>query len=76
VIENNKNMRVELTRLRVIENSKTMRVKSTRVRVKSTRMRVVKITTSTKIKLKKAKHWAGACRSKVYVYYYEFIVIF
>jgi hypothetical protein len=52
----------------VIENNKTMRVESTRVRVESTRMRVVKKTTTTKIKLKKAMPGAGACRSKVYVY--------
>jgi ubiquitin len=34
---------------------------------------VVKKTTTT---TKKAKHRAGACRSKVYVYYDEFKVIF
>jgi hypothetical protein len=50
-----------------------MRVESTRVRVESTRMRVVKKNNNNK---KKAKHGAGACRSKVYVCYYEFKVIF
>jgi hypothetical protein len=54
-------VRVDFTRKRMIEN-KTMRVKSSR-------MRVVK-------KTKKAKHGVSACRSKVYVYYDEFKVIF
>jgi hypothetical protein len=56
-------VRVDSKRLRVIEN-KTMRVKSTRVRVETALMRVVKK------KQQKAKHGAGACRSKVYVYDY------
>jgi hypothetical protein len=63
---------VDFTRLHVIEN-KTMRVESTRLRVESTRMRVVK---KNHYNNKKAKHGASACRSKIYVYYYEFKVIF
>jgi hypothetical protein len=43
------------------------------VRVESTRMRVVK---KQQKKKRKAKHGAGACRSKVYVFYDEFRVIF
>jgi hypothetical protein len=71
VIEN-KTMRVESTRMHVIENNKTMRVESTRVQVESTRMRVVK----KKQQHKKKLSTAGACRSKFYVYYGEFKVIF
>jgi hypothetical protein len=37
-------------------------------------MRLVKKTTTTK--KQKPKHGAGACRSKVYVFYDEFKVIF
>jgi hypothetical protein len=44
------------------------------LRVDLTRMRVARKTT-TQIK-KKSKHVAGACRSKVYVFYDEFKVIF
>jgi hypothetical protein len=50
-----------------------MWVESTRMRFESTRMRVVKKYNNNK---KKAKHGAGAYRSKVNVYYDEYKVIF
>jgi hypothetical protein len=57
-------VRVDFTLKLVIEH-KTMRVNLTRMHV------VEKKQTQ-----QKAKHVAGACRSKVYVYYDEFKVIF
>jgi hypothetical protein len=62
-----KNLRVDFTRRRVIEN-KTMRVESTH-------MRVVKKKQQQQQK-QKVKHGAGACRSKIYVFYDEFKLIF
>jgi hypothetical protein len=58
-------MQVDLTR---------MHVETTRMRAESTRMRVVG--KKQQQKKQKAKHGAGACRYKVYVYYDEFKVIF
>jgi hypothetical protein len=54
----------------VIEH-KNNRVNLTRMRVESTRVRVV----IKQQQQQKTNHVAGACRSKVYVYYEEFKVI-
>jgi hypothetical protein len=56
----------------VIEN-KNMRVDLTRMLVKTTSMRLVLKNNNNKTK---AKHEAGARRTKAYVYYDEFKVIF
>jgi hypothetical protein len=56
--------------MRVIEN-KNMCAGLTRMRVESTRMHVVR-----KKSKKKTQHGADACRSKVYVYYDKYKVIF
>jgi hypothetical protein len=61
-------LRVDFTRMRVIEN-KNMRADLTRIRVESTRMRVVgKNHNNNHKKKQKAKHGAGACKPKDYVY--------
>jgi hypothetical protein len=64
-------VRVDFTRMRAIGN-KTMSVDLTRMRAESTRIRMVR----KKQQQQKQKAKAGACRSKDYVYYDEFELIF